>query len=212
MASMSLKRTWLVTLIAVLVVAVSVQDAEAFGRTRGGWGSYGGSWGSHGSWGSYGGSRGSYGSYGSWGSHGSYGSYGSHGGYGASYSGHNWYGEPYYGRSGGRVYGVVASSEASNSSGEAAATAAPKTRLTLHVPADAKVTLAGGVTKQRGEIRTYSTTKLPADETWENYEVVAEIERDGRVFRQQRIITLTGGQSQELSIDFPSQQLAQSSR
>lgn len=113
-----------------------------------------------------------------------------------------------------RVYGTVASSNHTPTPArESLLSAEPaKTVLTLHVPADAKVTLAGGATQQTGQIRTFSTSKLPSGQTWGNYEVVAEVERNGQVFRQQRSITLTGGQSQELSIDFPTQQLAQLSR
>jgi len=84
-----------------------------------------------------------------------------------------------------------------------------KTRLTLHVPADAKVTLAGVATKQTGEHRQFATTKLRAGETWDDYRVVVEVSNGGKMLREERTIKLVGGQDQELTIDFDSTQVAQ---
>jgi uncharacterized protein (TIGR03000 family) len=86
---------------------------------------------------------------------------------------------------------------------------AVKTRLTLRVPAEAKVTLAGVSTKQTGELRQFATTNLKAGEVWNDYQVVVEMEQGGQTLREERIIKLTGGRAQELSIDFDSTQLAQ---
>lgn len=216
---MTIKKTLVATLIAVSVVATMTESSQAFfGRWRGGgscgswgggWGSRG-SWGSHGSWGggwgshgSYGGGWGSYGSYGggSWGSGGSYGGYG--GGYAASY-----YGGGYARSSVVRDYSYARSAIVREN---IVATAAPsvKTRLTLRVPAEAQVTLAGVATKQTGETRQYSTTKLRSGQIWDDYKVVVELEQDGQMLREERMIKLTGGQSQELSIDFDSTKIAQ---
>jgi uncharacterized protein (TIGR03000 family) len=88
--------------------------------------------------------------------------------------------------------------------------AAPaKTSLTVRVPADAKITLAGVETKQTGEVREFATSKLAAGRTWENYTVHVELTRDGKTLTEDREIVLTGGQSQELSFDFGGVQLAQ---
>jgi len=84
--------------------------------------------------------------------------------------------------------------------------------LTLRVPADAKVTLAGVETKQSGEVRNFSTGKLTAGQVWDGYKVVVEAERNGQPIREERTIKLTGGQSQELSINFDSTQVAQVTR
>jgi uncharacterized protein (TIGR03000 family) len=81
--------------------------------------------------------------------------------------------------------------------------------LTLNVPAEARVTLAGVDTKQTGEVRQFSTTNLKAGQVWDDYKVVVEMEQDGQMLRDERIIKLTGGQAQELSINFDSKQLAQ---
>jgi uncharacterized protein (TIGR03000 family) len=86
---------------------------------------------------------------------------------------------------------------------------APKTKLILHVPAEAKVTLAGVTTKQAGEVRDFSTSKLAAGQAWDNYTVHVELVRDGKTLSQDKKITLTGGSAQELSIDFGAAQLAQ---
>ena len=85
--------------------------------------------------------------------------------------------------------------------------AAPKTKLTLHVPAEAKVTLAGVATKQGGEVREFSTSKLASGQAWDNYTVHVEIVRDGKTLTQDKKITLTGGSAQELSIDFGARSL-----
>jgi uncharacterized protein (TIGR03000 family) len=81
--------------------------------------------------------------------------------------------------------------------------------LTLRVPADATVTLAGVSTKQTGEVRQFTTTKLAEGQIWDNYTITVALERNGQTLREERTIKLTGGQSQELSINFDSQQLAQ---
>jgi uncharacterized protein (TIGR03000 family) len=86
---------------------------------------------------------------------------------------------------------------------------AVKTILTVHVPADASVTLAGIGTKQTGQTRRFATTRLRAGELWDDYRVVVELTSGGQALREERIIQLTGGKSQELTIRFDSTQLAQ---
>ena len=89
---------------------------------------------------------------------------------------------------------------------------AVKTRLTLHVPADAKVTLAGIETKQTGEVREFATSKLASGQNWNDYKVVIEVTRDGKNLREERTINLVGGQSQDLAVNFQNdstQQVAQ---
>jgi uncharacterized protein (TIGR03000 family) len=88
-------------------------------------------------------------------------------------------------------------------------TSPSRTKLTLHVPAEAKVTLAGVATKQTGEVRQFSTRQLAAGQAWQNYTVHVELVRDGKTLTQDRQITLTGGTAQDLSIDFGGSQLAE---
>jgi uncharacterized protein (TIGR03000 family) len=229
---MGLRKALFGVVVAVAAVALAAQDARAFWG-HGSWGSYGGSWGggscgsSGGSWGS-GGSSGSCGSCGglfhrwggSWGGGGScggsYGCGGSSGSCGScggsvSYSG--------CGSCGGDVsYSAGYSSDASGyaqstrfvPAGTYAATATPaKTKLTLRVPAEAKVTLAGIATKQSGDVREFSTDKLASGQAWQNYTIHVEVTRDGKTVAQDRQITLTGGAQQELSFDFGGDQVAQ---
>ncbi|HEY3392282.1 MAG TPA: TIGR03000 domain-containing protein, partial [Lacipirellulaceae bacterium] len=188
------------------------------GSWGGGWDS-GGGWGSCGSHGGYygGGSHGSYGgyggSYGGWGgSHGGYGGGGSHGSWGGgggyAYSEGGYYARRVRGR---EIYGPIVRRSAPVRETIVARPVqqAAKTRLTLHVPADAVVTLAGVPTKQTGEVRQYTTTRLASGQVWDDYTVVVSLERNGQTLREERTLRLTGGQAQELSIEFDNQQLAQ---
>jgi uncharacterized protein (TIGR03000 family) len=187
---MSLKKSLFVALIAGSAIALTANSSYAFfGRHHGSCGSWGGSrgsWGSHGSHGSWGGSGGSWGgSGGSWGG----GSCGSHGG-----------GYSYYGGYGYGGYAVVSRPAVR----VVDATPVVKTKLTLRVPAEAKVTLAGVETKQSGEVRQFATSRLTSGEVWKDYKVVVEMNRDGQTVREERTIRLTGGQDQELAVDFDS--------
>ena len=77
-----------------------------------------------------------------------------------------------------------------------------KTELTLHVPAEAKVTLAGAATKQTGELRTYATTTLAPGQVWDGYKIRVEMEQDGKTLVEEKTISITGGKATELTIDF----------
>jgi uncharacterized protein (TIGR03000 family) len=214
---MTLKKSLFVALVAVGALSMLAENSNAFFGLFGGRGSHGsgGGWGSRGGWGScgshggyYGGSHGSYGgSYGSnGGSHGSYG--GSHGSYGGG-GGYAYY-DGYrggYARRGRTIYAPIVSRERVRET--IVAQPMPKTRLTLHVPSDATVTLAGVSTKQTGEVRQFTTTRLASGQVWDDYTVVVSLRRDGQTLQEERTIQLTGGQAQELSIDFDTQQLAQ---
>jgi uncharacterized protein (TIGR03000 family) len=79
---------------------------------------------------------------------------------------------------------------------------ADETKLTLRVPADAKVYLADRETKQTGEVREYTTTRLAPGDAWEDYVVRVTVERNGETLSQERTITLTGGQPQQLEFAF----------
>lgn len=217
---MTLKKNLLVALVAASAVALTANSSYAFfGHHRGGsCGSYGGgsggSWGSGGSYGSFGGgSRGSCGSWGgsggSWGSGGSYGSYGggstgSSGSCGSCGSCGSDGGYSYYGAGYG---GYVVSSRPSTR--VIASAPVVKTKLILHVPADAKVTLAGVETQQTGEVRQFATSKLAAGQVWSDYKVVVETTRDGKTVREERTLSLTGGQDQDLAVNFDSKQTDQ---
>jgi uncharacterized protein (TIGR03000 family) len=84
------------------------------------------------------------------------------------------------------------------------------TELTLHVPAEAKVTLAGAETRQTGESRTYATSALTAGQEWAGYVVRVELERDGQTLVEEKTLSIIGGENYELSFDFaePAAQVA----
>jgi uncharacterized protein (TIGR03000 family) len=185
---MGLKKILYGVVIVVAALTFAAPDAHACW----GWGGWGGGCG-YGGWGGCGGCGWGYSGCG-WGGYGGYGSYGY-----AAYAGPGIYGYAMNDYSMRFVpAGVYTSTD------QAAAT----TKLTLHVPAEAKVTLAGKATKQGGEIRRYSTNALPAGQAWQDYTVHVELVRDGKTLTQDRQITLTGGTAQELSIDFGGSQVA----
>ena len=222
---MGRRRFLLAGLALVLAVGMGAQDANACWWLRGCCGSYGSSWGYSGwyggSWNCGGCYDNCYGCYrGRWLRRAYYGSWAGCGccspcsACSTCYSGCSTCdsGCGCSSCSGDVYQGEITTPTPSPSPSDATMSASPLTRLTLHVPADARVTLAGVATRQQGEIRTYSTASLPAGRTWNDYQVIVEVQRNGQVYRQQRTIALTGGQSQQLSIEFPSQQLAQVSR
>jgi len=78
---------------------------------------------------------------------------------------------------------------------------ASKTTLTLHVPADAKVWLAGNETSSQGATRLFETTTLREGQTWKNYEVRVTRVVDGREQSLVKTIDLAAGATVELSVD-----------
>jgi uncharacterized protein (TIGR03000 family) len=76
---------------------------------------------------------------------------------------------------------------------------AVETALTVNVPADAKVYLAGNPTNAKGEKRVFRTTGLSSGKAWDSYVVRVEFEQDGETVTQERTISLKAGQSQELT-------------
>jgi uncharacterized protein (TIGR03000 family) len=83
-----------------------------------------------------------------------------------------------------------------------------ETQLTLNVPADAKVALAGEETKLTGEKRVFTTTQLSDGQQWTKYTVQVSIERDGQDVSKQETISLKAGDSKELTFDFESDRIA----
>jgi uncharacterized protein (TIGR03000 family) len=83
-----------------------------------------------------------------------------------------------------------------------------ETKLTLNVPDDAKVVLAGSETTSTGSVRVFSTTNLPEGELWTDYTVQVSVERNGRTLTKEQTIELRGGESRSLDIEFDSSQVA----
>jgi uncharacterized protein (TIGR03000 family) len=82
------------------------------------------------------------------------------------------------------------------------------TKLTIHVPADAKVFLAGRETSSTGEVREFSTSKLAPGTEWKNYTVHVVTNIDGRDVSKDETITLTSGEDRDLTFDFNSNPIA----
>jgi uncharacterized protein (TIGR03000 family) len=88
------------------------------------------------------------------------------------------------------------------------ATAELETSLTVHVPAGAKVYLAGNPTKAQGETRVFRTTGLSSGKNWNDYTVRVELEQEGRIVTKEKTISLKAGESQELTFDFEGDRVA----
>jgi uncharacterized protein (TIGR03000 family) len=78
---------------------------------------------------------------------------------------------------------------------------APTTTVTLHVPANAKVWLAGNATGSTGATRQFETTMLAAGQSWKGYEIRVATEIDGREQIVSKVVDLAAGDTVELSLD-----------
>ncbi len=76
------------------------------------------------------------------------------------------------------------------------------TQVTLNVPENAKVNLAGIDAPSKGKTRVFATRQLRRGETWEDYTVTVTINQDGRDVVQSRRITLSGGEHRKLAFNF----------
>jgi uncharacterized protein (TIGR03000 family) len=84
----------------------------------------------------------------------------------------------------------------------------PVTKLTVHVPTDAKVYLAGNATRSTGALREFTTTRLADGEQWTDYTIQVVAQVDGQTVTREETITLQAGESRELTFDFASAEVA----
>jgi uncharacterized protein (TIGR03000 family) len=89
-----------------------------------------------------------------------------------------------------------------NGDGELQANNPTVTKLTLHVPADARVILSGHASTSTGTVREFSTTTLAPGSEWSNYTVRVELERNGQLVTREQTISLAAGDTRELTFDF----------
>ena len=82
------------------------------------------------------------------------------------------------------------------------------TNLTVHVPKNARLELAGSKTRSQGTTRTFITKRLAAGEAWEDYRIIATVKVGGRTITKEQTITLRGGEQRTLNFEFDDQQLA----
>ena len=83
-----------------------------------------------------------------------------------------------------------------------------ETSLTVRVPANAKVFLAGNPTKAQGEVRVFRTTSLTSGSRWSDYTIKVELEKEGKTITREEKISLGAGETKELTFDFDSEKIA----
>lgn len=83
-----------------------------------------------------------------------------------------------------------------------------ETKVTLNVPKNAAVTLAGNEMRTLGPQRIFSTVALAQGETWQGYDIVVTILKNGKPVTQRKVIDLTGGDTQEITFDFGTESVA----
>ncbi len=86
--------------------------------------------------------------------------------------------------------------------------AKPATKLTLIVPIEAKVFLAGRETKSQGRVREFTTTKLSTNGQWTNYPIRVEFTQDGETMVKEETVSLQAGDSREVRFDFEPAKIA----
>jgi uncharacterized protein (TIGR03000 family) len=95
-----------------------------------------------------------------------------------------------------------------NATQDALAQQPVETNLKVRVPKDSKVYLSGNETRSTGSVREFTTTQLATGQTWQQYEIRVESEQHGQPVVQTKVVTLTGGQTQEVAFDFDAPQIA----
>lgn len=197
----------------------------------GGWGGCHGCWGGcHGCWGGchgcWGGCHGSWGCYGCSGGYGCYGCSGgcsggyAYGCYGCSGGATGYYSAPVYGSP---IQGAPASPAAPADGvtppmppapGGAAPLPAPAgttsigrdaALLSVHVPAEARVFVNELATRSTGSDRRYMSRGLAVGREY-TYTVRAEVERDGKLLSETKVIKVQGGQASDVNFTFENAQ------
>lgn len=82
------------------------------------------------------------------------------------------------------------------------------TVVKIHVPADAKVTLAGNDTNGSGSVRTFRTKQLKEGQQWTGYTVRVTTNLNGQPMSLERSLDVDAGSRHELTFDFISQTVA----
>jgi uncharacterized protein (TIGR03000 family) len=75
------------------------------------------------------------------------------------------------------------------------------TSLTVHVPEEATVWLAGNMTDSSGTTRTFETSSLPAGSTWDDYEIRVVTKHNGHENVSSKVIELAAGDTVEVSFE-----------
>lgn len=78
------------------------------------------------------------------------------------------------------------------------------TELTIELPENAELELAGVTTKSTGAVRTFVTNNLSAGQVWSNYKVVVTLDE----LTKEQTIDLKGGEQRTLSFSFDDTKVA----
>lgn len=84
-----------------------------------------------------------------------------------------------------------------------------ETVVTLRVPKDAKVTLAGNETHGAGEIRTFRTRRLGNGDSWSGYTIRVTANINGSEISKEKTLDLVAGANHDLAFDFNASDVAQ---
>lgn len=79
----------------------------------------------------------------------------------------------------------------------------PVTVVSLNVPADATITLAGNPIAGSGPQRVFRTRQLSAGQSWEDYTVEVTAVIDGETVVRSKTIDIAAGSTHDLTFDFP---------
>jgi uncharacterized protein (TIGR03000 family) len=85
---------------------------------------------------------------------------------------------------------------------------APETVVTLRVPEDAKVNLAGNDTKGEGPVRTFRTRLLANGQKWANYTIKVTATVNGVAVTKEKTIDLAAGADHDFEFDFINDSIA----
>ena len=77
------------------------------------------------------------------------------------------------------------------------------TSLTVHVPEESTVWLAGNMTDSTGATRTFETSALTTGSAWKNYEIRVVTKHAGEEKTVSKVINLAAGDNVELSFETP---------
>ena len=76
------------------------------------------------------------------------------------------------------------------------------TAIEVNLPENAKLVLAGNETNRTGSKRVFSTRQLKSGETWDDYKVIAMIERNGETVVQEKTLKVAAGEVYKVDFDF----------
>lgn len=83
-----------------------------------------------------------------------------------------------------------------------------ETTLTVVLPENATLELAGSQTNSTGAKRSFTTKKLSEGQIWSDYRVVVSVDLGGRTVTKEQTIELRAGESRTLTFDVDADQVA----